>query len=449
MNPGGEPAVTIAAISSPPGGGRRGVIRVSGPDAEAIVRACFVEAIEGAEPWSRGVRRGRFHDGRGSQPALLFWMPAPRSYTGEDVAELHLSGAPPLLDAAMARLVARGARPAAGGEFTRRAFLNGRLDLARAEGVIELIEATSEGERRAASLLLEGGLSSRVGELRDGLEDLRALCEASLDFEESDTGHVPHVDLAERARRVAGALDEALSWEVRRQPPSALARVVLAGAPNAGKSSLFNALARPESNALVSDHAGTTRDGLAALWKLERSSCVLFDAPGLDPAASGPDERAQDLAARERSRADLLLWVSDATASMTPPPPSFGPIVRVWSKTDLAPGFTAPEAGILTSARTGAGLERLAAEVEEALGGGADAGEGSGSGRELFARHRSALEEAAAALAGARAGLDLHEPLDLSAQRFRDATDALDSIVGATTAEVLLDRIFSRFCIGK
>jgi tRNA modification GTPase len=451
---GGEPVTTIAAISSPPGGGRRGVIRLSGPDAEAIVGEAFeAETPLGtpADPFRRrGVRRGRFDDGRGGQPALLFWMPSPRSYTGEDVAELHLPGAPPLLAAAMARLLELGAQPASGGDFTRRAFLNGRLDLTRAEGVVELIEASDERERRAASLLLEGGLGGRVSDLREAMEGMRALCEASLDFEESDTGHVPSAELAARAAEIADSLTEALGWEVRRHPPSALPRVVLAGEPNAGKSSLFNALTRVEFGAIVSDRQGTTRDSLAARWELPHSSCLLLDGPGLDPAASGVDRRAQDLAGRERDRADLVLWVVDASGGgESPPPLPAGAHRIVWSKVDLVPPSRSLEGGIATSARTGAGIDALAGEVEELLSGGSDQGGESGPGRELLARHHRALEDAGCALAAARAGIDRGDPLDLCAQSLREATDALDAIVGTTTPEALLDRIFSRFCIGK
>ncbi len=447
-------AVTIAAVSSPPGPALRGVIRVSGPDARRLIERTFAREEDESGPLRRGVFPGRFHDPRGSQPALLLWMPSPHSYTREDVAELHLPGSPPLLDAALERLVELGARLAGPGEFTRRAFLNGRLDLTRAEGVLELIEATNEGERRAAGLLLEGGLDERVRGLRAELEDLRTLCEASLDFDETETGHVPGDELSARAAAAAAALDEALGWEVRRQPPSALPRVVLRGAPNAGKSSLYNALAGGEGGALVSEHAGTTRDALAALWTLPGGTCLLLDAPGLDPGATGPDATAQGLASRERRSADLLLRVVEAGTAPGEDPRSAVPHRVVWSKADLAPGFAPPAGDVLTSARTGEGLEELGAVVARALGldGDPDAaseGPSPGLARELFARHRQALVHAASALGRAREMIAEEAPLDLVAERLREATDALDGIAGHTSPEDVLDRIFSRFCIGK
>ena len=264
-------SATIAAISSPPGAALRGILRLSGPSTRDLVNAALVT---GAQPDSmlgvdspRRVFSAGFDDGIGTQPALVFWMPGPHSYTREDVVELHLPGAEPLLRRALSRLLELGATAAAPGEFTRRAFLNGRIDLTRAEGVLELVQSTNDAERRAALRLFDGGLDRRVGALRDALEDVRALCEASLDFDESDTGHVPEEDLIARIDSIGSDLDEAMGWEIARQPPSALPRVHLFGAPNAGKSSLFNALAAPSdgTRALVSEHAGTTRYAVTSL----------------------------------------------------------------------------------------------------------------------------------------------------------------------------------------
>jgi tRNA modification GTPase len=169
---------TIAAIASPPGGALRGILRLSGPASAALARA--VLASSPRLPATRTALRDRFDDGAGTQPVLALWMPGPRSYTREDVLELHLPGAEPLLGRALGRLLELGATPAQPGEFTRRAFLNGRLDLTRAEAVLELVEATNDAERRAATRLLAGGLAERVAALRDALDDVRALAEASL-----------------------------------------------------------------------------------------------------------------------------------------------------------------------------------------------------------------------------------------------------------------------------
>src|SRR5258706_2834029 len=246
---------TIAAIATPPGAAARALIRLSGPRAAEIVAALWRGPFERG---ARGIFRGRIDDGQGTQPALLFWMPGPRSFTREDVAELQLPGAGALVRAALARVCELGARPAEPGEFTRRAFHSGRIDLSRAEGLLELVLASNEAERAAAAELVGGGLARRVETLRSELLDLCALCEAGLDFEAADTGHVPPAELEQRAARLRARLDEALAFEGARARRGGEPRVLLAGAPNAGKSTLFNALLGREE-ALVHAQAGTTR----------------------------------------------------------------------------------------------------------------------------------------------------------------------------------------------
>jgi len=457
----------IAAVCSPPGPGQRGVLRVSGARLAELVVECFVEAERGEVRrflgGGRGRFEGRFRDGVGAVPVSLLWMPGPHSYTREDVAEFHLPGAPALLAAALERVLELGARAAAPGEFTRRAFLNGRLDLSQAEGVLEVVSATSEAEHRAGLALLAGGLRERLEGLREGLDDLRALCEASLDFDESDTGHVPVEELLQRGEACRAGLDEALTWEQRREAALDAPRVVLVGSPNAGKSSLFNALA-DGSTALVSDLAGSTRDGVRGWWRLDGGDVWLSDAAGLDPEAAGADGRAQELAAAEREGADLLLWVVDGSeASRSARPGPVGtPCLRLWNKVDLE-GAAEPPGDpdlptLAVSARTGRGLEELARRAARLLGLGADApqssgppSESSGAGlaRELFARHRRALADARDELEATLGLLAAGAPLDAAAQGLREATAALDEIRGETTPEDLLDRIFSRFCIGK
>lgn len=457
----------IAAVGSPPGPGERGVLRLSGANLVECVLACFVEE-ERAQlarflDAGRGRFEGRFQDGVGAQPVSLLWMPGPHSYTREDVAEFHLPGAPALLAAALERVLELGARAAAPGEFTRRAFLNGRLDLSQAEGVLEVVSATSEAEHRAGLALLAGGLRERLEGLRDGLDDLRALCEASLDFDESDTGHVPVEELLERGEACRAGLEEALGWELRREAALDAPRVVLVGAPNAGKSSLFNALADGRE-ALVSDLAGSTRDGVRGWWRLAGGDVWLSDAAGVDAGASGADARAQQLAAAEREGADLLLWVVDATrpAAGERPAPLETPCLRLWNKVDLE-GAAEPPADapglptLAVSARSGLGLEPLAERASRLLWLGATGPDeelragaaGPGLARELFARHRRALADARDELAATLGLLEAGAPLDAAAQGLREATAALDQIRGETTPEDLLDRIFSRFCIGK
>jgi tRNA modification GTPase len=441
---------TIVAVASPPGAGARGLLRLSGDRSAELVRRTTGLAL--------GPRRSlalvRFDDGVGTQPCLVLWMPAPRSYTREDVAELHLPGAAPLVQAALDRLIALGARAAAPGEFTRRAFLNGRIDLTRAEGVLALVEAQNDEERRAASELLSGGLDRRLALSRERLENLRALCEASLDFDESDTGHVSASELAASLERARSALEEAAGWEERRAEASGRARVLLCGAPNAGKSALFNALTG--SRALVSPSAGTTRDVLSAVWDVGAEHVTLVDAAGLGGPGEGPDEVAQEHARRELEHATLLLWVADAAraAPVLPDLHAVRPCILVWSQVDRPMARVEPARALLealrastwvaTSATRPSGLAALAGAVREALG-----RRPAGLPRELQARHRAALAGAQVELERAERGLALGQPLDQIAEDLKASTAALDALSGRSTPEDLLERIFARFCIGK
>lgn len=434
---------TIAAIATPPGVGERGVIRVSGALAGSLAQeACGLDAL----PGERHLVPCRFDDGGGAQPATLLWMPGPRSFTREDVAEFHLSGSPILLQLALERLLALGARLAEPGEFTRRAFENGRIDLASAEGILELIEASDRDERRAATALLLGGLSRRIQTLRDELEDLRALCEASLDFDSDDTGHVESSELDARFASIHDKLEEALQWESRRARKLGYPRVVLAGAPNAGKSSLFNALT--SEAAIVTAQAGTTRDVLRATWKLGEFACELFDTAGRESATGELEREAQARAEEADASAELTLWVVDATRPVWAPENFEG--LLVLNKIDASEAHEGPPGAARVSAQTGAGLDELSRRVGEILGLGGENPTSAGRGdRELSVRHRRSLVAALEELARARRGWEDGFPLEIFAEGLREATLALDGIAGLTTPEDLLDRIFGRFCLGK
>lgn len=413
-------------------------------------------------------------------PALVLWMPGPRSFTREDVAEFHLPGTPALLSRALERLLELGAALAMPGEFTRRAFENGRIDLTQAEGVLELVEAESESERKAAAALLSGGLSERLKPLRDKLDDLRALCEASLDFDSEDTGAVPESELLQGFDDADAGLEEALGFELARVRSSGLPRIVFAGAPNAGKSSLFNRLGEA-GEALVTDHSGTTRDVLETVWVVSGVACELADVAGLERGLREPERRAQELSRERRRGADLVLWVVDATRTdeeallaEAHELQSEAKRLLVWSQTDRVEAAPEPPSGLLAasdrwcavSAETGVGLRELASAAAKLLGLGAesaalsgaaaDGGEvadsfvgGGGLARELSVRHRASLVGARAEIESARTALQSGASLEFIAEILRSATEALDGISGSTTSEDVLDRIFSRFCLGK
>lgn len=466
---------TIAAIASPRGGGERGVIRVSGPEAWSVVETTWAGSGALPDPGRRGAFPGRFDDGRGTQPLLLLWMPGPRSFTREDVVEFHLPGSPFLLEAALERILTLDVRAAGPGEFTRRAFENGRIDLTRAEGILALVHARGEAERRSATALLFGGLSDRLAPLRDGLSALWSLAEASLDFDEADTGHVPADELESDAKRLLELLAEASRWEARRVDHSDLPRVVLVGAPNAGKSSLFNALV-PDAQALVSEHRGTTRDVLHGLWKLPAGDLRLYDTAGLEEALAGPDQSAQRFGEGIRAGADLQLWVIDRDGLDPTELQSDAqqlakgvPTVLVLTKVDEADlkGVVAAvraqlrasnllnsiqiTKAVATSVLRLRGIDGLELAVTRALHLDEQSSQPASERpeREIGVRHRASLQRSARCL---QSGLDAWRsglPLDLFAESLRDACGELDAISGSTTPEDLLDRIFAAFCIGK
>lgn len=472
---------TIAALATAPGPARRGVLRLSGAGAGAIVRS-LLRAPDGRAlpPPKRAACRAELLDGGGAQPAGLLWMPGPASYTGEDVAELHLCGSPPLLRAALAAVLRAGARLARPGEFTRRALLSGKLDFAAVEGVLALIEAESEDERRAASALLWGGLRQATRGLRDALADARALCEAALDFSDGDAAAVPPGEIESLIERAHALALELRAAERARAPQGGLPRIVLAGQPNAGKSALFNALLargaqteRALPAALVSPRAGTTRDALERTWRAAFGACRLIDTPGLEAAREELERAAQARAAHEHASADLLVLVLDAAredeAALGREAlelPRASALLLAWNKLDLprARELHARRAGALgrallaagqgalrelgLSAHSGAGLadfERAAGELL-ALAGPRRA---AAPARELELRHAGASESAFEALERARAASQAGLPLELVAEELRCASEALDAIDGHTGPEDLLDRIFARFCLGK
>jgi len=436
---------TIAALATAPGAGAVAVIRLSGPEARAILERVF-QPLGGGLSWPpRRLRRGRlFHPSsrRLLDDGLAVWFPGPRSFTGEDSAEIQGHGGLAVSALVLEAVLAAGAELAQPGEFTKRAFLNGRLDLAQAEAVADLVAAKSEAETFLATRQLAGGLSLRVEEIASGLLAVLAELEAAIDFNEEAP------DPAALGRRLRREVQPRLAALLAAGREGLLFRhglkVTLAGAPNVGKSSLFNALLGTE-RALVSPRVGTTRDYLLAevVWSGVRVELV--DTAGLtDDPADELDELGQARSREQLAGSDLALWVRDCAFPAGPSGPGGPRSLVVWNKADLAP--PPPGAGLAVSARTGLNLPQLKAEVIR-LATGLENPEPPEVAPGL--RHQAALRRSEEYLEAALAALDEGRPPDICAFELRSALEALDQIRGRTTAEEVLGEIFSRFCLGK
>lgn len=408
------------------------VLRISGGDSARIVAAL---AASLPPPRRASLRRLRDASGETLDRALVLWLPGPGSFTGEDGAELHLHGGRAVLEAVSAALVALGARPAEPGEFSRRAFLNGRIDLTEAEGVADLVAAETAAQRRQALAQMEGGLAARLAGWADRLRLLLAACEARIDFPEEAMPE--EAEAAARAEILAlGAeMQAALAESARAERLRDGLVFTVAGAPNVGKSSLVNALAGAEI-AIVSAIPGTTRDALETRLDLDGIPVALIDTAGLretdDPIEAEGVRRARARAAS----ADLVLAVGCPGIAA----PDHPDALVIANKIDL--GGAVPAGALGISARTGQGMAELRAALAEAARRLTAAGSPAPLTR---ARHRAALAEAAARL-DAAASADLAE---LAAEDLRLALRALGRITGMVGVEDLLDTIFRAFCIGK
>ena len=474
MNPLAQQADPIAAVATAPGRGAVGIVRATGRDLRGLVRA-----VCGRELEARHATLLPFLDAEGGviDTGLALHFPAPHSYTGEDVLELQVHGGPVVLQLLLMRLLElgrdSGLRPAEPGEFTQRAFLNGKLDLAQAEAVADLIDATTATAARSASRSLAGELSQRVGALADGLRELRALVEATLDFPEEDIDFI-------RAAGVSGrlqALQEQLTAMLARTRQGALLReglhVVLAGQPNVGKSSLLNALAGAEL-AIVTEVPGTTRDRVSQSIQIEGVPLHIIDTAGLRDTEDTVERIGVTRTWDAIADADVVVFLHDLTrlhepdyaqaeARIAASLARHGPApLHAWNKADAldpalaegrrrqfcrAMGWMEDAAGALhLSARQHTGLDALRQALLAACGW-RSLPEGVFLAR---TRHVQALEVCAAHLTAGQGLLAEASPaLDLLAEELRLAHRALMAITGEVTADDLLGDIFSRFCIGK
>lgn len=432
---------TIFAIASGFGRTAISVIRISGPQTRALL-----EALAGNVPTPRRLALRRLREPGSVEildQALVAWMPGPGSFTGEDQAELHIHGGLATRSAVLRVLSdIPGCRPAEAGEFTRRAFLNGRMDLTRIEGLADLVDAETEAQRRQALRQLEGSLGGLVEGWRERLIAGLALLEAVLDF--SDEGDVPtHLETEAGAvlRAIAAEIDRNLADAGRGERLREGFTVVLAGAPNTGKSTLLNAIAKRDV-AIVSAIPGTTRDAIEVRCDLGGLPVTFVDTAGLRDSAD-PIEQAG--MARTRARlgtADLTLWLMAPDAADEPSPGVVVPVLVIATKADLSPRFDAADLSV--SARSGVGMGSLLARIENE----ARAAMGGGDAVVTRERHRAALTQAREALQ--RADLALAEArTELAAEDARLALRAIGEITGRVDVEHVLDRLFATFCIGK
>jgi tRNA modification GTPase len=447
--PDAEPAAgrgpdTIAAIATPPGRGALGIVRVSGARAPEIARRLI-----GRLPEARLATFAAARDavGRPIDEGLALYFPEPRSYTGEHCFEFHGHGGAVVVHAVLAACLDAGARLAEPGEFTRRAFLNGRMDLAQAEAVADLIDAASTEAARSAMRSLAGEFSAAIRALGAQLVELRALTEATLDFPEEEVDRLHRDDAAARLARLRADLGELLARSREGSLLRSGIHVVLAGRPNVGKSSLLNRLAG-EERAIVTPIPGTTRDALHEAILIEGVPLNLVDTAGLRDSRDEVERLGVERAQREVARADLVLAVHDCAAPEQAPAleaPAAAARIEVYNKVDLAPGFAAPAGphpAVRVSAKTGEGIDALRHAILQAAGWRSH-GESVFLARE---RHLRALQTAARHLASAA---ERENQWELFAEELRLAHRALGSITGEFTADELLGEIFSRFCIGK
>ena len=463
----------IVAIATAPGRGAVGIVRISGQHIAPVIAAICGRALS-----PRQASYLPFRDAQGQviDQGLAIYFPAPHSYTGEDVLELQAHGGPVVLQLLLARCLEAGAalnpltrlpclpqlRVAQPGEFTERAFLNDKIDLAQAEAIADLIDASTETAARSAARSMSGEFSQAVNTLLEQLIHLRMLVEATLDFPEEDIDFLQQADASGQLLR----LQATLASVMQRATQGAILRegikVVIAGQPNVGKSSLLNVLAGAEL-AIVTPIAGTTRDKVSQLIQIEGVPLHVVDTAGLREALDEVEKIGVQRAWTEIESADAVLFLHDLTrksamdyiaddarvaSALAQKLPKNTPIINIWNKSDMASVTVQDVAAgdVLISAKTGMGLQRLREKLLQVVGWQA-APEGVFMARE---RHVRALHSVQAQLAAAHGQLHAVQPaLDLLAEDLRQAQLHLSEITGAFTPDDLLGEIFSKFCIGK
>jgi len=445
---------TIVAISTAAGPAALAVVRISGGRTLAVADKIFEGKTKPSAMADHTLQHGRIVSQRGQviDEVVLAWLQAPHSFTGEDTVEITCHGGSVAAPAIVEIALLAGARQANPGEFSLRAFLNGRMDLAQAEAVADVIAASTQAAARAALERLAGGLSKNVRLIRTGLLDVLAQLEAMVDFPEDDLPQPVFKEMVgtiDQARhRIAALLDRSKTALILHDG----AKVVIAGRPNVGKSSLFNMLLN-EERAIVTERPGTTRDVLEGLIDVRGIPVRLFDTAGLRQTKDSIEVEGVGRARGKLSQADLVLLVIDGSKpphdedkQLLKQTESF-PRVVLLNKCDLKPAFAAQKGWIKISAKTEAGLPKLEEAMVAALTGGR--GLDGGAASAANARQVAALRAAAAHLESALTGIASKHSYELLAEDVKAAVNALGEITGETIGEEVLERIFSRFCIGK
>ncbi len=440
-----NPEDTIVALSSALGPARRAIIRIGGPEAVAVTLTVFTPTHHGLSESPRRTIPGeiRLSEVTSPIPAEAYYFRAPASYTGQDLVELHMISSPPLVERLIADLLSHGARGAQPGEFTLRAFLSGKKDLTRAEAVRAVIEAGSDDELQEALAQLAGGIARPLEELRNDLLNLLADVEAGLDFVDEDIEFVSQVELLTRLAAGMAQLQNLKRQLSDRTVSGRPLRIVLAGAPNAGKSSLFNALVGSPDAALVSSEAGTTRDYLIRLISIDGVPVELTDTAGWQEARDTIESQSQQLGKEQTSQADLVLCCLPADEPVPEPLPRLGSMTHLYlqTKSDLAEIATDL---IPVSLVTPEGLKQLQNRLREEV---------QSLRRSALApsqsRCRHHVDAALEALRHAHEHVRENDPQELIAFELRQALNQIGEMNGAIYTNDLLDRIFSRFCIGK
>ena len=447
---------TIAAVATAQGAGGIAIVRVSGPEAGSILKQIFRPALPRDEFISHQLMYGHAVDADGGplDEVMAVFMRAPRTYTREDVAEIHCHGGAVVAGAVLERLLALGARMAEPGEFTKRAFLNGRIDLARAEAVMQLIGANGQAAARASMRQLEGGVSGFVREICDELTGVMALLEASTDFPDEIEEEAAAARVAEDLRRAVGKLEERCDRRGARILREG-ASIVLAGRPNVGKSSLMNALLR-QDRAIVTDIPGTTRDVLTERIVIGGVVAELSDTAGQRETADPIERIGVDRARRATEQADVVLIVLDAAAPLSDEDRALlasadARSIVCLNKQDLEQIITkssinAPKDVPVfeISAESGQGIPELMEEIGRRVAVSEESG-----GHLVAQRHIELAQRAADSLKAAIEAIESGVPLDTAAIDIREALARLMEITGENATEAVIDRVFSTFCVGK